>query len=688
MLIRPQETLPGDFQAIKNKINNDYNTNTSVWQVYWTEATIDTRLEAGDTSLMADTNTTMANNNQGSYYFNRVRPLLSMVSGQQRRNRKSSIVVPLENGDQETADQWSKILLHLYKRENIYETISEAFYQGACITGMNLLHLYLDFQDDPVSGDLKVENCAYNTFFIDPYFRKTDLSDCNFVWKRTFLTHSAAANLLPNHAEEIMSMSGNPTGTGRDGRFQYMPESYGQSGQNKVAYDEYYYRDYRKEKKLIDKNTGASIDLEEISSQIDIDEFMANYGDKVFIHEQMIPTVRLAIMVQDNVLYDGPNPLGLDSFPFTPIIGYYNPMMPYFYTRIQGLARSLRDPQMLYNRRVILNMDLAESVANTGWIFKENAIVDVKHLFQTGQGRIIPLKMEAQMTDLQQIPAPNVPPSYFKIEEGMRNEMNAVTGINEELMGMASDAKAGITEVLRQGAGLVTLQPLFDRLDHSQVQFSELMMEAVRKNYTPAKIKRILEGQEPEPFFYNKGFGKYHCSVELGFNTDTQKQMQYAQLLQLRELGIPIPDEFMVDSATIQDKKKLQDFMAQQAQAAQEQQQQQLQIQAESTQAQARLYNARAEADTGLGIERMSRVAENHALSEERKAKAVKDENDAVLSLARALKEMEGLDIEHLEKLITLQKMVALEKPEKEPDAISSQPSLGMNALQNLGQRL
>ena len=68
----------------------------------------------------------------------------------------------------------------------------------------------------------------------------------------------------------------------------------------------------------------------------------------------MCPTVRMAIMIQDKVFYDGPNPLSIDTYPFVPVLGYYNPMMPYFYSRIQGICSSLRDPQILFNRRVIL----------------------------------------------------------------------------------------------------------------------------------------------------------------------------------------------------------------------------------------------------------------------------------------------------------------------------------------------
>ena len=656
MLMRQPDSINDSYGAIKKKIDADYSANQAIWQIYWTEATIDTRLEAGDTSLMADLNQSLPNNNRGSWYFNRVRPLCNMVSGYQRRNRKSTVIVPLENGDQETADQWTKIILNIYKREGVYETISEAFHQGGCIAGMNLLHVYMDYRNDPVSGDLKVDNCSYNSFFIDPYFRKPDLSDCSFVWRRSYLSHSAAAALIPDKYDEIMSLPGNPTGTGRDGRFQYMPESFGQTQQNRLAYDEYYYRDYRKQKLLVDKITGETFEITN-QSDLDVKTFLDHYPQITMI-EQDVPTVRMAIMIQDKVFYDGPNSLNIDVYPFVPVLGYYNPMMPYFYSRIQGICRSLRDPQILFNRRVILSADAAESVVNSGFIFKENAPVDVKHLFQTGQGRIIPLKEEAQMTDIQQITPPAIPQYFFQLQDTFSKEMNLVSGINEELMGSALDDKAGILSALRQGAGLTTLQPLFDRLDYSQNLLGELVMKVIQNNYTPGKVKNLLEGDEPAPLFYNKAFGKYHSMVELGFNTESQKQMQFAQLMQLKEMGVPIPDSSLIEAATIQNKNKIIEQMQQQQQQAQQVQMQQTKAAIEESHARTQLAQARTMADQGLGAERFSRIDENRALADERRAASVKDEQMALLNFAKAIKEIETIDITHLEKIISLQKML------------------------------
>ena len=639
-------------KGLLSRMEAFYASSITVNQAFWSEADQDTRFEVGDQTLWNDLYGNLPAVSRRQFNFNHIRPVVNMISGHQRRNRKSTIVVPVENADQDTADQFTKVLLNINKQEGILETISDAFH-GSLVTGMNLLQLWIDYREDPVSGNIKVDNCAYNSFLIDPFFRKADLSDCNGIWKRSFLTRRECISLMPDHEEEILGLIGNESGTGRDGKFQFMPESYGYAYKNLLTYDEFYYRDYRKQKLLVDTQTGESLEWKS-DDKDRLDEFLAAYP-QVTMLETDIPTVRVAIVVQGKVLFDGPNPLGLDIYPFIPVFTYYNPQSPYFQYRIQGVVRNLRDPQYLYNRRKIIELDILESQVTSGWKYKENAVVNTKDLYSlAGQGRGIAVKSTAQMSDVEQIIAPSIPPSMMQISEALGTEIMKISGVNEELMGSAVDDKAGILSMLRQGAGLTTLQGLFDNLDRAQKLLGNAMIQAIQANYTPGKIQKILEGEQPSAQFYNKAFGKYHAAVEDGINTSTQKQMQFAQLLHLREAGVPIPDSALLDASTLQNKNQLIEQIQQQQQQQQQMQQQQMQAQIEELKARVELSHARAQADRGLGIERISRVQENQALAIERRAQAHKDDDAAFLSKIKALKELEGMDLDHLQRLINL----------------------------------
>lgn len=661
-------------RTILARMQTFYAESITVNQSFWQEADTDTRFYSGDQTLINEMygNVNPANRRR-TFSFNRIRPIISMISGHQRKNRKSTIVVPVENGDSQTADQFTKVLMWVNNQENVLETVSEAF-EGALITGMNLLQVWMDYRQDPISGNIRVDNCSYNSFLIDPFFRKPDLSDCNHIWKRSFLTKREVISLMPDKADIIMNLHGNDNDSGRDGKFQFTPESYGYSTKNLLTYDEFYYRDYRTQRMLVDTETGET--LEWRSQDEDALKLFLHQYPSVTVVDQEIPTVNLAIVVQNRVLYDGPQPSGIDRYPFVPVFAYYRPEMPYFNWRIQGVARGLRDAQYLYNRRKVIELDILESQVNSGYIYKENALVNPKDIFLTGQGRGIALKETAQMTDVQQIQSPQVPPTTIQLSEILAKELQQISGVNEELLGAASDDKAGILSMLRQGAGLTTLQGLFDQLDNSQKLLGKIMIDMIQANFTPGKIKKILETEEPAPQFYNKAFGRYNAVVEEGFNTSTQRQMEFAQLLQLKEVGVPVPDSSLLEAATVQNKKKLVETIQQQQQQQAQMQQQQMELQLAQLKSQIDLAQARTVADKGLGLERVSRVQENQALAVERRSQSERDHAAAILDLIKALKEIDGVDIAHIEKLLSLSNvMKANDLAEKEvSEAQEAQP--------------
>lgn len=652
-----------------------YAESITINQSFWGEADTDTRFEAGDQTLYNDLYGNLPANRRRQFNFNRIRRVLQMISGHQRRNRKSTIVTGIENFDAETADQFSKIMMWVNTQEGILETISESFH-GALVTGLNLLQVWVDYRSDPVSGNIRVDNCSYNAFLIDPYFRKPDLSDCNAIWKRSFLTKREVVSLLPDKTEEIIGLMGNDSGTGRDGKFQFMPESYNYGMKNLLTYDEFYYRDYRTQRMLVDSQTGETMEWRSTNKE-GLEEFLRLYP-QVTVVEQEIPTVRVALVVQGKVMYDGPNPMGIDNYPFVPVLAYYTPQMPYFPWRIQGVVRGLRDAQYLYNRRRVIELDILESQITSGFKYKENALVNPKDIFLQGQGRGLALKDEAQMSDVEQIVPPQIPPSMIQLSELLAKEVSEISGVNEELLGSAMDDKAGILSMLRQGAGLTTLQSLFDQLDRSQKLLGKIIIDLIQANFTPGKVQKILEGQKPSDQFYNKAFGKYDAVVEEGLNTSTQKQMNFAQLLQLREVGVPIPDDLLLDAATIQNKKKLVDAVKAQAQQAQQAQQMQMQTAMEEQKARTDLAHSRARADIGLEQERLSRIPENRALAIQKIHEARKDDEIGLLNLVKALKELDSMDIDHIEKFITLANMI---KQQETIDTTPTNPEQNVSAL-------
>jgi hypothetical protein len=651
-------------QGLINFMNAWYMENSYPNQQFWGEANTDALFESGNQWAYNSLYGNFIPPRQQSFYFNRCRPAVNLIDGYQRQNRKSIIAVPTGVEGQKTADQLTKTLFWVNRYDNMSDTFSDAF-RGACVTGLSLLQLWLDYSSDPISGDLRMTNHAYNSVLMDAFFTKMDLSDCSGIWKRSFLTHIEAIALCPDYAEEIANIQ--VEGNSPDGKFQFMPENYAYSQQNLLTYDEFYYRDYRKQKKLVDPNTGMQ--LEWRGSEEGLKLALLD-SPQLKVIENTLPTVNLAIVIQGHVIYNGRNPLGIDRYPFVPVVAYFNPQIPDFSTRIQGLVRSMRSPQFLYNRFLINMSDALEAQFNTGFFFKENSLINPADLWKTGPGQNIGIKQGASMDDIRKMPPAEISQGMFTLSQVFADEVFKDSGITEELMGVAANDISGFHTMLKQSAGLVGLQPILDRADTSLKLLGELQLELIQNNFVPGKIREIV-GEESTEEFYSKAFRKYDIAVEEGYNTTTQKQMQASQLLHLRQNNIPIPDELIIKALNLQNKNDIIELMKQQQQQAIQMQQQQVQSQMQESQARTQLAQARAAADEGLGIERLSRVEENQALAVERRAQAERDHYSGMLDMVKTLKELEQLDINQVEKLLLLARIIKEkeESPLQEPES-------------------
>ena len=677
----------GDM-GIKERMEATYAQSITINQSFWSEADLDTRFKAGDQTLWSDYYGNLPSFQKKTFNFNRIRRICNMITGHQRRSRKSSIVVPIENADEITADQFTKVMMWAMEKDGVLDTISQGF-DGTITTGLNLLSVWMDYRGDPINGDIRVDNLSYNGFLMDPFFRKHDLSDCNFIWTRKWLSKTQVKSLLPSRASDIDRFQ--PRGN-TDGKFQFMPESYNYGMQNLLTYDEYWYRDYRKQKLIVDVRTGET--MEWTGKEEDLKLFLHRFPELTTV-EHEVQTCKLAISVQGEIMYHGPNPMGIDLYPFVPILGYYEPQIPYFPWRVQGVVRGLRDSQYLYNRRKVIELDILESQINSGFKYKPDSLVNPADIFLQGQGRGLAIKDDANLSDVEAIPAPNIPGSMIQLSQILGEEITQISGVNEELLGSATDEKAGILSMLRQGAGLTTLQILFDQLDYSQKLLGRIFIQLIQANFSPGKVQRIIN-EKPAMQFYSKAFGKYDCAVEEGVNTSTQKQLQAAQLTEfmtlLKTLGMPVGPEFfeaLLSATTIQDKQKLVESIGKQQQVQAQVQSQQQQTAMQYQQAQIQDLKSRAEANTGLGLERASRTQENRAFAIERLAEAERDKQAAALDAVKAMKELESMDLSHLKELIFLvERLKNHESPQEIDEKITvHQPSTEELAVLAKGER-
>lgn len=610
---------PSDVTAkdLKKMMGHYYQSSYPANAAFWVQGSIDKRFKAGDQSLWS----MIYGDNQyfqsRRFFFNLIRRHENMVCGFQRKNRKSTVTIPLHNEDA-LSDDYNEVLKWCENRDGFQEYLSQAF-EGSCDDGISLLHLYPNYTLDPVSGDLFTDQVSYNNFLIDPYFRKQDLTDCTFIWRRRWVSKEQAISLLPGQEKEIRKMR--PSGM-KDGRFPLQAELINLDTNHLFPYDEFHYRTTREATMIIDPISGESVEWEqEEDDGEDMMERTLAEQPWLKVKKMQIPTVKLGIVLGGHTLYHGQNLLGIDLYPMVPSLCYHEPDIQSYMWRIQGIIRNLRDAQYLYNSRVVIMEDILRSQVNSGWIYTVDSVTDTKCFRQSGQGFLIPLKKGHLPNELQRIEAPNIPSSMMDLARMLSDDITRISGINEELLGAATDDKSGILSMLRQGAGLTTLQTIFDKLDYTQRLYGKIRLQAIRKNFSKGKIKSIL-GRDPQPNFFTAHSQKYSIAVEEGNYSATQRQTELQQLLYFKEIGIPIADKSILRSAIITNKQQLIKEM-------EETTQQQMQAQQAQQQLQEKKDNAEIMAKYAIARSNIAREKDLMASAQEKTAKIVQIDADA-----------------------------------------------------------
>jgi len=617
-----------------------YNSNYPLNASYWMQGAIDKRFKVGDQALY---NQVYGQNSQNvqKFFFNLVRRHINMIVGYQRKNRKSTITLPVHENDDPLADDYNKVMRWCDDRDGFQEYESQAF-EGACDTGETLLHMYPDYTFDPISGDLFTDCVSYNNYLIDSYTRKQDLSDCNGIWRRRWPSKEMAKSLLPGYSKEIDKMK---TGGMKDGRFPLQAELQNVAINNLFTYDEFYYRTTRPGKVILDPYTGETTEWQEDETEdADMLKRVMQQQPWLKIKKVDIPTVKLVIRLSDKIVYHGKSLLGIDDYPFVPVQCYVEPDIQAYAWRKQGIIRNLRDSQFLYNMRKVIELQLLQSSLNAGWIYPVDVVTDPKCFRQTsgGDGFLIPLKAGRLPNEIQRIEPVALPQSLMELSSSLAEDITKISGVNEELLGSATDDKSGILSMLRQGAGLVTLQTIFDKLDYSQRLYGKIRLQAIRKNFSKGKIRNIL-GHDADERFWTSHAQKYAVAVEEGNYSATQRQTELQQLLYFKELGVGIADKSIMRAAIITNKRQVMQDMEEQAQQQQQQQQ------AESEK-QERVDNAKIMAAFSKSRLDMAKIDETYAKVNDLNAGAEHKNAQSEMELVKSMLTLETMDLDMIHR--------------------------------------
>lgn len=618
---------------IRQFLDNLYMKFEPLEQARWNEANTDTQFYGGNQSYINSYFNLAQTDKNNRFTFNLLQQPVNLVTGYQRQNRKSLIFEPSDGGDAQTCDQYTKLIMKGAIKGGINEAFSRAC-ELATVSGLVLMQPYLDFScGDPAQGEMKVKIWEYNSFLCDPYCREPNMEDANYVWCQEYVSRREAEERFPGKTQNIAALSGSPQA---NGRFYFLPENYAASRNDLMVLSYVWYKWKRKKKVFYSQSTNQFIEYSE--NNTNVDEILYHIPDLEVV-EIEVPTWKLAVVLNDQLMFQGLNPLGFDQCPFIPVFWNLENHQSNPYLRCRSLVRTMRSSQYLMSRRILINHDITEATINQGWKRKVGAVANEDNLKKSGQGYDVLVNEGYEMTDVEKIVPSGVPESDLALAEQLNQLIFSTSGVNIENWSAQEDKQSsGLTVMLKQAANLMVLQKYFDQWDYSFKLLGSALLRIVLNNWNAAKV-RLMINEEPTEMFYSGIFAKYHVLAEEGLNTPTQRAMQAKQMLDINEMfGREVfPPSMVVDRMNLAGKAEAMEFLKQQEQQAaaiqehaqttehvlQQAQLKELYSKAALNISNAKERQARSDSNIGLFEERLSMISKNHSMSTKARAEAL-----------------------------------------------------------------
>jgi hypothetical protein len=625
---------------VRQWLDNLYSKFQPIEQSRWNQSNIDTLFYAGSQTFVNRYFNFSPTTSYQQYYFNLCQQPINAVTGYERQHRKQWMYQASEGSDPQTADQYTKLISHVANAGALHEQKSKAK-ELAAVSGMVLVQPYLDYSSgDPAQGELKIKIWEYNAFLVDPYFRSPDMSDAQFVWTQEYISKKEAEDRFPDKVAAIAPMAGTPQ---RYGSFYFLPENYNMARNDLMVLSYVWYKWRGKKKKLYSRSRNQFFDFS--GSEDHSQMLLQNIPDLEMV-EIEVPVWKLAVVLNDQLMFQGDNPLGFEGCPFVPYYWNYEPHINYYDLRVRSLIRTMRDPQFLFNYKIITNNDIAAATINAGWKRKVGAVANEDNLKKSGQGWDILINDGYEMTDVEKIIPSAVPESDLALAQQMSDLIWQTSGFNLENWSGQNDKQiSSLTMLMKQAANLMIFQKYFDQWDYSDKLLGERLLQICLNNWEASKVQTLI-GEEPTPFFYFKMFSKFQTVVEEADLTPYQQNLQAQQMLDInatfqREV---FPPSMIIPKLNITGKGEIMPYLQQQEQSMQATQQETQTIQhafeeaklkelyskAMANLATARERQGRAEADIGLFEERLSEITRNRALATKDKMEALEKMVDVI----------------------------------------------------------
>jgi hypothetical protein len=505
--------------------------------------------------------------------------ILSTVNaliGEQTSQRVDIVYKPKKKSDPETAHALTAIAMAI-QDDNRFEWVESQVFSDGIIGDRGFYDIRVDFSKD-ITGEVRITSEDPINILLDPDAKEYDPRTWNEVIKTKWFTLDEVETQYGKKArDEVEMYVQSQTSFGSDS-IEYEEVTF---GENDKWWGEYYQhdsgRDIRRVRVIerqyrrigdircfVDNETGDISEIPEMVTDERAEEIAQQHNLSVI--------TKKGRKIRWTVSCDGVTIMDEWSIyrSFT-IVPYF----PYFRRgKAFGVVRNLLSPQEQLNKLESQELHIVNTTANSGYTLEAGTLINMteEELEKRGAETGLVLVHARGSNPPQKIQPNTVPTGIDRMSAKSAASIREISGVREEMLGSAKSEVSGVQLQAAQARGLVQMQVPFDNLAKTRHFVAEKILELIQDFYTETRVFAVLDRRDPMQgtkeveintpkadgsFLNDVTLGEYSVTISTAPARDSLEETQFAQAISLREAGVAIPDDVVIQNSNLQNKNEI-----------------------------------------------------------------------------------------------------------------------------------
>ena len=513
--------------------------------------------------------------------INTILPTVNTVLGEQSTRRADIQFKPRRGGDAEVAHTLNKLYMQIADNNKLDWVEQQVFADGLIMDGRGYFDVRMDFSDH-VEGEIRITAKDPLDILPDPDAKDADPKSWNEVFETKWMTLDEIEELYgKKKSDKLQFIAENGSSFGRDSieyeetRFGDVDSTDDYLGAGIQGDDEYrnvkalrvIERQHKRITRVdcfVDPNTGDQREVPEAWNDRKAKKFAKEYGLSIITKTKR--KVRWTVTCDKVVLFDDWSPY--NDFTLVPFFAYFRRGRPF------GMVRNLLSPQEQLNKIASQELHIVNTTANSGWMVESGSLVGMtvddleEHGAETGlvveyaRGTNPPLKIQPNQ----------IPSGLDRIGQKAQANIQSISGINDSMLGTDKSEVSGIAIQAKQNRGAIMIQVPLDNLRKTRQYLAEKILNLLQTFYTEQRIIQVTNESDPlkprEEVVINEmtpegqivndlTLGEYDVVVATAPARDSFDEVQFAEALNLRQVGVAIPDDAIIEYSHLARKGEL-----------------------------------------------------------------------------------------------------------------------------------